>query len=167
MTQFPTIIKQITAIAHAQLSKYGCQRIHADRKLKPIQSHYKRRESHIKLAHEYMDRKLSRLKIYKRAMGALIIYFRAYSPILFYIKKSYEDVLIFRLKQFKEAQHEKLKLYHERVALEHKIANYRFPDYKRLKKLEQYLVLLFASIKKQDEEIQFMTEILSKYPQTY
>lgn len=40
---------------------------------------------------------------------------------------------------------------------------YKFPDFKRLKKSEQHLNLLYVRIRKQDEAIEFITEILRKY----
>lgn len=168
MSPFPVIIQQVVRLVHSELAKHGCQRLLPE-KAKPAtpneesQSHHKKRESHLKLPHENMERKMHRLKIYKRAFGSLVIYFRSYSPLLLYIKKTYDDVLSFRLRQFKQAQHEKLRIYHERASLEHKMMTYKFPDFKRLKKSEQHLNLLYVRIRKQDEAIEFITEILRKY----
>jgi len=152
------IVARLQVQANAQLSQYGCHRIvhhkgHHNNKLargdeKPVK--------------EGMDKLLNRLKIYKRVLSTLVIYFRAYAPLLFDIKKSYDDMLNFRIRQFKAAQYEKLRIYHDVSLVFTKMKEYQFPDYDKLLKGQQYLNLLMVRIHKQDEAILCLTEILRK-----
>lgn len=164
MAPFPSIIRQITNEVHAEIHRRGCQRQFPDKhktKTDTSATGGKNAEDDPK-ARDGMEQKLNRLKIYRRALGSLVIYFRAYAPILVDIKKSYEDMLTYKLRQFKEGQHNKLRIHQEKVAMQVKMACYRFPDHKKLHKSRQYLQLLLTRIHKQDEAIKFITEILSK-----
>jgi len=166
MAPFPTIIKQITTEVHSEINRIGCQRLGLDKhKLQQKQEGPiggKHIEDELKIPREGMERKLNRLKIYRRALGSLAIYFKSYAPILVNIKKSYDDMLTFRLRQFKEAQKEKVRLHHENASLQAQMSNYKFPEDKKLQKTRRYLTLLMTRIHKQDESIKFITEILSK-----
>jgi hypothetical protein len=170
------IVAKIIFQVNTQLRQYGCQRGGIDKNKansvatqstlrRGVDENTNNQGTTMKFFRdrEGMDKLMTRLKIYKRALSTLVIYFRAYSPLLFNIKKSYDDLLNFRIRQFREAQHEKLRIYNDVHLVYSKMRDYQFPDFDKLMNGQQYLNLLLIRIQKQDEAIKCITEILSKY----
>lgn len=103
-----------------------------------------------------------RLKVYQRAFSSIVMYFKAYCPVLFYIKKSYEDMLSYRINQIKQAHFEKKRLHIQKHHMKHQMKEYVFPEYGQLLRNEKYLVILRQQISLQDEAIKVITDILKK-----
>lgn len=90
------------------------------------------------------------------------MHFKAYCPVLFHIKKTYEDMLSYRIHQIKTAHFEKKRLHILKHSMKQEIREYQFPEVVQLKKNEQYCGILRQRINLQEEAIKVITGILSK-----
>jgi len=105
---------------------------------------------------------MKRLKVYQRAFSAIFMYFKAYSPVLLHIKKTYEDMLSYRINQIKLAHFERKRLHIRKQVTKFQMIEYQFPEYGQLVKVEKYLRILRQKINLQEEAIKSITGILTR-----
>ncbi|CAL8100845.1 unnamed protein product [Orchesella dallaii] len=114
---------------------------------------------------EPWEKRMLRLKVYQRAFSAIVMYFKAYCPALFYIKKTYEDMLNYRIDQIKHAHFEKKRIHIQKHIMRDQMNEYQFPEYPQLFKAEKYLSILRQRIALQEDAIKVITGILTKMEQ--
>ncbi|ODM96566.1 Translin-associated factor X-interacting protein 1 [Orchesella cincta] len=160
-------LNTLSAQCKADISRLGCARPHHhhhnpdDKGAAEQNKHH----HHYHGIREPWEKRMLRLKVYQRAFSAIVMYFKAYSPALFYIKKTYEDMLNYRINQIKHAHFEKKRIHIQKHVMKEQMNTYQFPEYPQLFKAEKYLSILRHRIALQEDAIKVITGILTKMEQ--
>ena len=109
------------------------------------------------------ERLVARLKIYRRALSAIIHHFKNLRPILRAIKINYDGILGLRERQLHDIKLFQNNIGYTERCYDIRIAKVRGEGYYQLCETEKRCFLLLRHVDKQDGAIRTMVEILNKY----
>jgi len=118
---------------------------------------------HVPLSYaESWKRKIMRLYIYKQAFSALASDLKAYDPLLFDIKKAYDDMLNYCLDQQRKARFDRVRICLTKKGLRSTLKGYHFHAEDRQLNSDMYAYYIMSRTVNQDKALRIASSLLKR-----